>query len=282
MRLVAPTAFKGTMSPLEAARFLAEPGDRLLPLADGGDGFLECLHHALGGEFREYSAADPFGRIRPVPVLHLPDGRVAVECARVIGLAGLDHLDPLTASSLGLGQLLSQFSDAPELWVGLGGSATVDAGRDWPDFHLPPAKVFCDVLTDLSDAARIFGPQKGARPVDIPRLTERLLSLGLPRGPRTGAAGGLGAKLLSLDARLVDGAETILEVVGFEDRCAGCEAVVTGEGRLDASTLEGKLPMVVARHARRLGLPVIGRFGCKGEGWERAAEAFDEVTFLVP
>jgi len=71
-------------------------------------------------------------------------------------------------------------------------------------------------------------------------------------------------------------------VVGFEDRCAGCEAVVSGEGRLDASTLEGKLPIVVARHAQRLGLPVIGRFGCKGEGWERAAEAFDEVTFLVP
>lgn len=282
MRLVAPTAFKGTMSPLEAARFLAQPGDRLLPLADGGDGFLECLHHALGGEFREHSAADPFGRVRPVPALHLPDGRIAVECAKVIGLAGLDHLDPLTASSLGLGQLLSQLSAAPELWVGLGGSATVDGGRDWPDFHLPPTRVFCDVLTDLGDAARIFGPQKGARPEDIPRLTERLLSLGLPRGPRTGAAGGLGAKLLSLGARLTDGAETILEVVGFKDRCVGCEAVVTGEGRLDASTLEGKLPMVVAHHARRLGLPVIGRFGCKGEGWERAARAFDEVTFLVP
>ncbi len=282
MRLVAPTAFKGTMSPMEAARFLAQPGDRLLPLADGGDGFLECLHHALGGEFRGHSAADPFGRIRSVPVLHLPDGRVAVECAKVIGLAGLDRLDPLAASSLGLGQLLSELSATPELWVGLGGSATVDGGRDWPDFPLPPTRVFCDVLTDLGDAAQIFGPQKGARPEDISRLTERLLSLGLPRGPRTGAAGGLGAKLLALGARLVDGAETILEVVGFEDRCAGCEAVVTGEGRLDVSTLEGKLPAVVARNAQRLGLPVIGRFGCKGEGWERAAEAFDQVSFLLP
>ncbi len=282
MRLVAPTAFKGTMSPLEAARFLAQPGDRLLPLADGGDGFLECLHHALGGEFRLYPAADPFGQVRPVPVLHLPDGRVAVECAKIIGLAGLDHLDPLAATSLGLGRLLSELSTAPELWVGLGGSATVDGGRDWPDFQLPPTRVFCDVLTDLGDAARIFGPQKGARPEDIPRLTERLLSLGLPRGPRTGAAGGLGARLLALGARLVDGAETILEVVGFEDRCAGCEAVVTGEGRLDASTLEGKLPAVVARRARRLGLPVFGGFGCRGDGWERAARAFDEVTFLVP
>ena len=62
MNLVAPTAFKGTMSPLAAARHLAAPGDRLLPLSDGGDGFLECLHHGLGGAIEEVPAADPFGR----------------------------------------------------------------------------------------------------------------------------------------------------------------------------------------------------------------------------
>ncbi len=48
MNLIAPTAFKGTMSPLEAARHLGAPGDRLLPLSDGGDGFLECLRQGLG------------------------------------------------------------------------------------------------------------------------------------------------------------------------------------------------------------------------------------------
>ena len=88
MRLAAPTAFKGTRSPLEAARHMAAPGDRLLPLSDGGDGFLECLHWALGGRFRSLGAADPFGRVRPVPVLELPDGTLALECAKVIGLAG--------------------------------------------------------------------------------------------------------------------------------------------------------------------------------------------------
>lgn len=281
MNLVAPTAFKGTLSPLEAAQRLARPGDRLLPLSDGGDGFLECLNLALGGEFRHHPAADPFGRVRPVPVLYLPDGTVAVECAQVIGLAGLEALDPVRAASLGLGQLLSDLAGAPRFWIGLGGSATVDGGRDWPELDLPPTTVFCDVTTDLVDAARVFGPQKGARPEDIPELTARLLALGLPCGPRTGAAGGLGAKLLSLGAELVDGAETILDAVDFEARCAGCEAVITGEGRLDASTLEGKLPWVVARRAQALGLRVIGRFGCRGTGWERAAEAFDEVSFLV-
>jgi glycerate kinase len=84
---------------------------------------------------------------------------------------------------------------------------------------------------------------------------------------------------MSLGAELVDGAERILDVLDFDEACHGCDAVVTGEGRLDASSLEGKSPVVVARRARAKGLPVIGRFGCKGEGWEHALGLFDEVTF---
>ncbi len=279
MRLVAPTAFKGTMSPLEAARHLALPGDRLLPLSDGGDGFLECLQYALGGTFREYPATDPFGRVRMVPVLELPDGTVAVESAKVIGLAGLDTLDPLRASSRGLGELLQTLQSSSRLWIGLGGTATVDGGMSWPELLLPPTTVFCDVRTGLSRAAELFGPQKGAKEKEIPLLNERLLSLGLPDGEFTGAAGGLGGKLLSLGATLVAGAEEILNVVNFDDHCMGCEAVVTGEGCLDKSTPEGKLPFVVAKRARDLGFNVIGRFGRKGDGWEIAADYFDEVTF---
>jgi glycerate 2-kinase len=267
------------MTPLEAARHLAAPGDRLLPLSDGGDGFLECLHHGLGGVLEEVPAADPFGRVRAVPVLRLPDGGVAIECAKVIGLGSLDRLDPLAASSRGLGELLGQFRSQPRIWLGLGGSATVDGGRDWPELRLPPTTVFCDVQTDLADAACLFGPQKGASPEAVPVLAARLAALGLPRGPRTGAAGGLGAKLLSLGAELVDGAARVLEVLGFDAACRGCDAVVTGEGRLDASSLEGKLPVVVALRARALGLPVIGRFGSRGDGWERAAALFDQISF---
>jgi len=281
MNLIAPTAFKGTMSPLAAARYLAAPGDRLLPLSDGGDGFLECLHHGLGGAIEDAPASDPFGRVRPVPVLRLPGGGVAIECAQVIGLAGLDRLDPVTASSRGLGDLVARFQQEPRLWIGLGGSATVDGGRDWPDLRLPPTLAFCDVRTDLADAARLFGPQKGARPDDVPRLAQRLAGLGLPGGPRTGAAGGLGAKLLSLGAELVDGGERMLDVLDFAGACRGVDAVVTGEGRLDASSLEGKLPVVVARRAHALGLRVLGRFGRRGDGWERAATLFDDVRFAI-
>jgi glycerate kinase len=279
MNLVAPTAFKGTMSPLAAARYLAQPGDRLLPLSDGGDGFLECLMHGLGGSLERLPAADPFGRVRPVPVLRLPGGGVAVECAAVVGIAGLERLEPMVASSRGLGELLARFENEPRLWVGLGGSATVDGGRDWPSVALPPTTVFCDVRTELADSARLFAPQKGARPEEVSMLAERLAGLGLPSGPRTGAAGGLGAKLLALGGELVDGAERMLEVLDFRAACHGCSAVVTGEGRLDASSLEGKLPVVVARHARALGLRVIGRFGRRGTGWEQAAALFDEMSF---
>lgn len=281
MNLIAPTAFKGTMSPLDAARYLAGSNDRLLPLSDGGDGFLECLKFALGGVIEFVDAPDPFGRVRPVPILRLSSGDVAVECAKIIGLAGLDHHDPMVASSRGLGIVLQMLQNEPRILVGLGGSATVDGGRDWPELLLPETTVFCDVTTDLAEAARIYGPQKGARVEDIPLLTNRLLNLHLPRGPRTGAAGGLGAKLLSLGAMLVDGAERMLDLFDFETACQGCNAVVTGEGRLDSSSLEGKLPVVVARRARNTGLKVIGRFGCKGEGWEIAAELFDEISFEV-
>ncbi len=269
------------MSPLAAARRLARPGDRLLPLSDGGDGFLECLEHGLGGSLERVPAPDPFGRVRPVPVLRLPGGGIAVECAAVVGLAGLERPDPMAASSRGLGEVLARFESEPRVWVGLGGSATVDGGCDWPAFRLPPTTVFCDVRTDLVDAARLFAPQKGARPDQVTLLAERLAGLGLPNGPRTGAAGGLGAKLLSLGGELVDGAERVLDVLDFTAACRGCAAVVTGEGRLDASSLEGKLPVVVARHARSLGLRVVGRFGCRGEGWEQAAALFDEVSFEV-
>jgi glycerate kinase len=112
--------------------------------------------------------------------------------------------------------------------------------------------VFCDVQTDLAGATRTFGPQKGARPEDVPVLAERVAGLGLPRGPRTSAAGGLGAKLLALGAELVDGGDRMLDALDFAAACRGVAAVVTVEGRLDASSLEGKLPLVVARRAHAL------------------------------
>ena len=120
-----------------------------------------------------------------------------------------------------------------------------------------PTTVLCDVRTTLGDAARLFGPQKGASAEGVRVLEERLAAMEELRPfaelPGSGAAGGLGAALAALGAELVPGAETLLDLVGFERRLAGCDVAVTGEGRIDETTREGKAPGVVADEVRRGG-----------------------------
>jgi glycerate kinase len=129
--------------------------------------------------------------------------------------------------------------------------------------------VLCDVRTPFEDAARVFGPQKGADAGDVRRLTSRLhtfaRSLGRdPRGiPMTGAAGGLSGGLWAdFGAELVPGAAFVLDAVGFDGRMRSARAVVTGEGKLDQQSLAGKAVSEVATRARQGGVPcyaVVGR-----------------------
>ena len=87
--------------------------------------------------------------------------------------------------------------------------------------------------------------------------------------PGAGAAGGLGAGLLAfLDARLVSGAELVLRAVGFAERIAGADLVVTGEGRVDQQSGFGKLTGAVTAAARRAGVPVVAIAGSLGAGHE--------------
>ena len=116
----------------------------------------------------------------------------------------------------------------------------------------------CDVSTRLADAARLFGPQKGASQAGVAELERRLA--GLPElapyaeVPGSGAAGGLGAALAALGAALVPGAQLVLERIGFRERLAGADLAVTGEGRVDRTTLEGKAPGAVAEACRAAGV----------------------------
>jgi glycerate kinase len=147
------------------------------------------------------------------------------------------------------------------LLVGLGGSATVDGGEGMREVvrELPvPTTVLCDVRTTLADAARLFGPQKGATAAGVAVLERRLAGLhelapyaGLPGA---GAAGGLGAALAALGAELVAGAPALLDLVGFDARLEKCELVITGEGQVDRTTAEGKAPGVVAERCVRAGV----------------------------
>jgi glycerate kinase len=239
-----------------------------LPLADGGDGTAEALYAALGGEWREAAVSDPLGREVVARFLLLPDGRAVVEAAEAIGLRllGPDELDPLRASSRGLGELVQAAcaAGARELLVALGGTATVDGGTGLREVltELPlPTTVACDVANPLlgeRGAARAFGPQKGASPAQVEELERRLAGLDelapFAEVPGAGAAGGLGAAFAALGATLVPGAELVLETVGFRARIQGARLVVTGEGVVDRTSGEGKATGAVLRVCREEGV----------------------------
>ena len=221
-----------------------------LPVADGGEGTLDVLHAALGGEWREALVHDAFGRDRRARWLALPGGTAAVESAEAIPLDP-SRLDPEAASSRGLGELIEAVGRPRALLVCLGGTATMDAGARLGLASLPaPTRVACDTLARLTDAPRLFGPQKGAR--DVAALEQRFAALGLPDGAGSGAAGGLGAALAALGAELVGGSELVLDTIGFDP--SGYDLVVTGEGAVDESTWTGKAPGEVVRRCRAAGV----------------------------
>src|SRR5580765_6147843 len=130
--LASPASLKGVLSARAAAAALAE-GLRtwaevgVLPVADGGEGTLDVLHSALGGEWRQAEVSDAFGRPRLARWLVLMDGTALVEAAEAIPLDPR-RLDPFAASSRGLGELIRAVGRPRELYVGLGGTANVDGG----------------------------------------------------------------------------------------------------------------------------------------------------------
>ncbi|MEX2252579.1 MAG: glycerate kinase [Thermoleophilaceae bacterium] len=285
--LVAPDAFKGTLSASEVAAAIAS-GLRAaghealeLPAADGGEGTLEVLAGALGGRLRDATVADPLGRPVKARWALLPDGETAVlEMAEASGLWRLaeDELDPWSASTRGTGELIAAAAreGASKIVLGAGGSATVDGGAGaleaLADTGVSPRiEVVCDVRAPWEAAPALFGPQKGADAAMIPRLERRLAELARtapndPTGePMTGAAGGLAGGLWAhRGAKLVPGAAYVLDTIGFDEHMRAAPFVVTGEGWLDSQTLAGKLAGEVATRCRQSGVAchaIAGRNG---------------------
>jgi glycerate 2-kinase len=261
--LACPASLKGVLSASDAAAALGE-GLRNwatvdeIPVADGGEGTLDVLNFGLGGEWREAEVSDAFGRPRRARWLELPSGWAVVEAAEAIPLDP-ERLDPLEASSRGLGELIAAVGTPRELIVALGGTANVDGGAGLLEVldELPaPTRVACDVDVPLLDAARVFGRQKGATPHVAAELEARLAARAdlapFAELPGAGAAGGLGAALASLGAELVPGAAWLLDSVGFDP--TPYDLVVTGEGTVDATTKRGKAPGEVARRCKAAGL----------------------------
>ena len=280
--LVAPDSFKGTYRAAEVAGAIGRGLERaglmppdLCPLADGGEGTMEALMLALGGECAGLEVTDPLGR--PVMAQYglVEDGGTAVlEMAAASGLHLVteEERDAEAATTYGTGELICAAVDAGAqvVIVGVGGSATTDGGEgalaaieEHGGLGGARLVVLTDVRTPFERAPAVFGPQKGADPATVTRLEARLdaLAASFPRDPRgvpmTGAAGGLSGGLWAAHgAALEPGASWILDALDFDARMRASRAVVTGEGKLDEQTLEGKLVGEIGTRTRQAGVPL--------------------------
>jgi glycerate kinase len=280
--LIAPDEFAGTLTAVEAARAMADgwslraPQDHLdlAPMSDGGPGFVDVLHEALGGELSVVTVTGPHRE--PVPGVVLTKGeRAWIESAQACGLALTGGEGPEDATTWGVGQLIVAAigAGATDIVIGLGGSGTNDGGAgtlgalgataDRPldagaaglaaitAVDLAPARdavrgirltAATDVdspLTGMFGATKTYGPQKGIAEERLPAVDGILEQL-------AGAAGGLGFALLLLGATRRPGVDIVADAVDLAGRARAADLVLTGEGAFDFSSRSGKVPYGVA------------------------------------
>ncbi|MGI9595395.1 MAG: glycerate kinase, partial [Acidimicrobiales bacterium] len=267
-----------------------------VPLADGGEGSLDVL----GGANKTTTVPGPLGE--PVAAGWRLEGQEAfIEMAAASGLVlagGPDLNDPMLADTAGTGRLISTAIElgARTIYVLLGGSATTDGGLGAIQAMPPAARmkeidlaVACDVETRFTDAARVFGPQKGATPAQIELLTRRLERLqqqyleqygvDVSELPGAGAAGGLAGGLVAVGGRLESGFEMLAERARLDEHLEGAALVVTGEGFLDEGSFQGKVVGGVNDWAGQAGVPVAAVVG-EADGSAGVPETL-EVRSLV-
>jgi len=328
--LIAPDAFKGSLTAVEAAEAMAAgirssiPHAEIvsLPLADGGEGTLDVLHAQCGGDVRN-------------DILYFKDNGTPcclIESARLIGLNLPDmQADVFERGSAKLGAAVLSALDAgaQDIRIALGGSATVDGGLGLlaalgcrvlnhageavsPDLSgmmqaeqidasvIDPRlrRVRITILSDVQNplcgsrgAVHIYGPQKGVQgnrlaEVELAMrrwggLCQRAFGITAMESVGAGAAGGLGFALTLQGAQAVSGAEYVMHACGFDQLIQSVDWVVTGEGKSDAQTLHGKLPMMVAAKARRHGVKTALIAGVI-EQTATMQKAFDTLGSLCP
>ena len=262
--LAAVDKFRGTATAAQVATAIGHACWQLghdcveRPLADGGEGTLD----ALGGANRTTLVTGPLGKPVQAPWrLHRGTAVIEMACASGLLLAGgKEKNDPIAATTTGTGVLIDAALDlgAKRIIVCLGGSATNDGGLGAVKAIQTPARlkgvefvVACDVTTQFTDAAKVFGPQKGASPAQVQFLTTRLEKLvqvyqqnygvDVSEISGAGAAGGLAGGLAALGAQLVPGFDLVAEEVELDVLLSDIDMVITGEGFMDSESFAGKV-----------------------------------------
>ena len=348
--LLAIDSFKGSVSSAQAEAAVVEGVRRVwsdaemaaLPLADGGEGTLDAIA-ARGGELVTCEVAGPLGdRVSARMLVDAERESAVIEMAEAagIGYSPCTESAALAATTYGVGELMLRAvrAGAKTIYIGLGGSATNDAGAGMlqalgarlvddrgcdiapglaglervAGVDLTPALrvlggarivVLSDVenpLVGRRGALAVFGGQKGlpagdaealgkydswmvgygrlldaaitgVRAQGLLRVLEGARTFGSVLGvPGAGAAGGLGAALLALGAELRSGVETVLDLIGFDERVRDVDLVITGEGNMDEQSAAGKAPVGVARRAKRYGKPVVAVVGGRADNLDAA------------
>ena len=320
--IIAIDSFKGCLTSKEANEAAAEgirkayPDAEIVevPVSDGGEGYMEAFHAAIGGRLEEVTVRDPL--MRPITAKYLLRNEMAViEIAQASGLTLLtqEERNPMVATSYGTGQLVADAvrKGASHIIVGLGGSATSDAGigmlralidtfakhGSWDDTEALKDVTFTiasDVKNPLygeKGAAHVFAPQKGATPEMVLALDERARRFaevsakhfGYDRSqmPGAGAAGGLGYAFLQyLDAKSMSGIQLLLDTIRFKEIVKEAGLIITGEGSADRQTLMGKLPMGILEQAGSV--PVVLIAGKTSDREELLNAGFSRVECINP
>lgn len=321
--VIAIDSFKGCLSSAEANEAAAAGVLSACPdadihqvvVSDGGEGFLEAFQAAIGGEVIEVPVLDPLRRPIKAHYLLTPDALAVIEMAQASGLTLLkpEERNPLKTDTYGTGLLVADAVNrgAQHIIVGLGGSATSDAGMGmilalqdtfgkdlrWEDIEALKHVRFT-IATDVKNplygengAAHVFGPQKGATPEVVEELDRRAKAFAQysaiyfdedhAEDPGAGAAGGLGYAFLEyLHADCRPGIDLLLEAICFDELTRHADLVITGEGAADRQTLMGKLPTGILHHAA--GAPVCLLAGRISQRDELLQAGFAHVECINP
>lgn len=318
--VVVSDSFKGTVSSREICEIAQRVIPRhfpacevvCIPVADGGEGTVDCFIQAVDAQRVEVTVTNALGEKSAAAYARL--GELAIiEMAAAAGLPQVGALRcPGTATTYGVGELIAHAVDSEcrKILLGLGGSATNDGGcgcaaalgvrfydADGQSFvpvgdtlgritRIDTAEaeallrsveitVMCDVTNPLygpTGAAYVFAPQKGADAEKVKSLDAGLRHFGdvirsqygldVSAMPGAGAAGGMGAGCVALlGGTIQSGIDAVLDVTGFDRQLEGADLVITGEGRIDSQSADGKVVSGVARRTRAKGVPLIAIAG---------------------